>query len=369
MSNTPLDFVTIKGFKSIKSLDNFKLNSLNVIVGANGAGKSNFIAFFRLLSALMEGNLNRFIRDSGGANDQLHLGAKHTKKIEFSTRFSDWGYRFDLVSTPNNDVALQDEARFYLLGSSGWWKLGDNSLGQSNMVAEIKNNTSDRRNALPVYNAITSWKIYHFHDTSSTAPMRKYEIVQDNKSLRTDAANIGAFLLKLKNDFQSEYKEITNAIKLVTPFFDDFQLEPRKSGEKEEVNLSWHQKGSDYPMQPYHLSDGSIRFICLATALLQPNPPSTIIIDEPELGLHPAAIAILAELIKSASERTQVVIATQSPELINHFSIDDIIVANRKDSATTLTRLKEEDFESWLEDYSIGELWNKNIITGGPVHE
>lgn len=199
--------------------------------------------------------------------------------------------------------------------------------------------------------------------------MRGYEIVQDNKVLRTDAANIGAFLLKLKQQHSRSYQEILNAIRLVIPFFDDFILEPQESGAKQQVNISWSQKDSDYPMQPYHFSDGSIRFICLATALLQPNPPSTIIIDEPELGLHPAAIVLLAELIQVASERTQVVVATQSPALIDHFAIEDIIVANREDGSSTFKRLKEQDFIVWLENYSIGELWTKNVIAGGPVYE
>lgn len=367
--SSPLNTVTIKGFKSIQEMEDFKLNDLNIIVGANGAGKSNFISFFKLFKSLMDGNLNRYVRDSGGANDLLFLGPKQTQKIEFSARFGTRGFRFNLVSTPSNNIAIEDEARYYESSQNGWWTLGDSSEGLSKMVSEVKNNSSDSQYSKPVYDAISSWKIYHFHDTSPTAPMRGYEIVQDNSALRTDASNVGAFLLKLKNEFSSKYKEIVNAVKLVTPFFDDFQLEPRKSGSKEEVNLSWLQKGSDYPMQPYHFSDGSIRFVCLATALLQPNPPSTIIIDEPELGLHPAAIAILAELIKAASDRTQVVIATQSPELINFFSIEDIIVANRKEGATSFSRLKEADYTDWLEDYSIGELWNKNIITAGPVNE
>ena len=156
---------------------------------------------------------------------------------------------------------------------------------------------------------------------------------------------------------------------MVTPFFDDFVLESRQSGEKEEINLSWTQKGSDYPMQPYHLSDGSIRFISLATALLQPNPPSTIIIDEPELGLHPAAIVILAELIQQAAQRTQVIVATQSPALIDQFGINDIVVVNRKEGASSFERLNEKDFSEWLKNYSVGELWTKNVIAGGPVYE
>ena len=146
-------------------------------------------------------------------------------------------------------------------------------------------------------------------------------------------------------------------------------MEPRQVGKKEEINISWTQKGSDYPLQPYHLSDGSIRFICLAAALLQPEPPSTIIIDEPEIGLHPAAITILAELIQQAAQRTQLIIATQSPALIDQFGIDDIVVVNRKDGASLFERLNEDDLFNWLESYSIGELWSKNVITGGPVYE
>jgi len=237
------------------------------------------------------------------------------------------------------------------------------------MVAEVQQQKPDARFSQPVYDSIRSWQIYHFHDTSATAAMRGYEIVQDNAILRADAANIGPFLLKLKQDHKDAYTSIIGAIKLVTPFFDDFVLEPRKSGEKEEVNISWFQQGSDYPMQPYHLSDGSIRFICLATALLQPKPPTTIIIDEPELGLHPAAIVILAELIQSATSRTQVIVATQSPALIDQFEIDDIIVVKRKDGASTFERLEEKDFSQWLEDYSVGELWAKNVISGGPAYE
>ncbi|QMV16754.1 AAA family ATPase [Vibrio spartinae] len=367
--SSSLDKITIKGFKSIQALEDFELNTLNIIVGANGAGKSNFVAFFKLLSALIDGKLNRFVRDSGGASDLFFCGPKVTKKIEFATHFGSRGFRFNLVATPSNDAAIEDEARYYKNDRTGWWNLGDSSGGTSKMVSEVEQNTPDAKFSKPVYDAIASWKIYHFHDTSSTAPMRGEEIIQDNKILRWDASNIGAFLLKLKSDYPSAYKDIVNAIKLVTPFFDEFLIEPFKRGEKEVVNLTWLQKGSDYPMQPYHLSDGSIRFICLATALLQPNPPATMIIDEPELGLHPAAISILAELIKAASERTQVVVATQSPELINYFSIEDIIVANRQGGASTFNRLQVEDYQEWLEDYSVGELWNKNVIAGGPVNE
>lgn len=365
-----LDKLTIKGFKSIRELKDFELTNLNVIIGGNGAGKSNLISFFRMLRALVDGNLNRYVKENGGAGDLLFNGRKVTKQMEFETRFGSRGYRFKLTPSPNDTCSLEDEARFYSGGSAGWWKLGDSPDGSSQMVEEVLKDKRDAKHSRPVYNAISSWQIYHFHDTSSTAAMRHYEIVQDRKALRTDAANIAPFLLKLKKKKDRKaYDEILNAVRMVAPFFDDFLLEPRESGAKQEVNLSWTQKGSDYPMQPYHFSDGTIRFICLATALLQPDPPSTIIIDEPELGLHPAAISILAELIEAASKNTQVIVATQSPELIDQFSVKDIVVVNREDGASTFKRLKEEDFSVWLQDYSVGELWTKNVIAGGPDYE
>ncbi|WP_293680869.1 AAA family ATPase, partial [Thiolapillus sp.] len=215
------------------------------------------------------------------------------------------------------------------------------------------------------------WMVYHFHDTSPTAPMRRSEIVEDNQRLRNNGSNIAPFLLRLK---QSEslyryYQEVVNATRLILPFFDNFRLDVFQQGEADKVKLSWQQKGSDYPLQPYHLSDGSIRFICLATALLQPDPPSAIVIDEPELGLHPEAIRILAELITDAAQRTQVILATQSPLLIDQFAIDDIVVVNRKDGQSTFERLSEQDFSQWLEDYSVGELWTRNVIQGGTSDE
>ena len=222
-----------------------------------------------------------------------------------------------------------------------------------------------------VYEAIASWMVYHFHDTSSTAPMRRSEIVEDNRILRSDGANIAPFLLGLKNSeaHRARYREIVEATRLILPFFDDFLLDAVTMGEAEKVRLSWSQRGSDFPMQPYHLSDGSIRFICLATALLQPRPPSTIVIDEPELGLHPEAIRVLGELIRDGAERTQIIVATQSPLLIDQFSVEEVVVVNRKEGQSLFERLDRDAFSRWLEEYSLGDLWVRNVIQGGSNHE
>ncbi len=383
--------ISIKGFKSIRELDNFELRPLNIIVGANGAGKSNLIQIFRMLLAMTQKNFQNFISTNGGADSFLHNGLKQTPKISIGFEFNSGSasaqgsnfYNFELTPTVDERFLISESKRYYIYSDryygppsaeSRLYDLKDEkaSVGQGHGVGYF------------VYRSISHWMVYHFHDTSPYAPMRRSEIIDDHEKLRGDASNIAPFLYYLRKEeikkddvmtinFSSErnacYKKIVEAVRLVIPFFDDFRLDTFIQGESEKVKLSWKQIGSDYPMQPYHLSDGSIRFICLATALLQPNPPSTIIIDEPELGLHPEAIGVLAELIKLAAKKTQVIVATQSPLLLDQFSIEDIIVARRKDGASTFERLKEDDYSSWLEDYTVGELWTKNVIQGGTSHE
>ncbi|MDR2855564.1 MAG: AAA family ATPase [Methanomicrobiales archaeon] len=348
------------------------MKNLNVLVGANGTGKSNFISFFKMLHSLMDGNIAHYVRMNGGMSDILYNGPKNTEKMEFEMRFGIRGYRFTLIPTIKDGVALANEARFYEHGESGWWRLGDSDDTLPLLIKEVESETQDSKYSKPVYNAIQSWKIYHFHDTSSNAPMRGWEIVEDNETLRQNASNIAPFLLRLRKEYKEEYREIVRVCQIVMPYLKDFLLTIQvygNSNEIKKVNLSWRTKNSDFPMQPHHLSDGTIRFICLATALLQPKLPTTLIIDEPELGLHPEAIRILGELIQSAAERTQIIVATQSPLLIDQFNVDDIVVVNRRGEESVFERLNRSNFDTWLEDYSAGELWVKNVIPGGISYE
>ena len=340
------------------------------MIGGNGAGKSNLVDLFSMLRAMVDEDFSNFVTRRGGPDDFLFNGPKQTRSIEAEFKFGDNSYSFELEPTASESFLIKVEKERYLDYS---WTIIGKGKHESN-ITERSNERSVRYPNSPgvgyyIYRAISNWVVYHFHDTSATAPMRRSEITADNVRLRSGASNIAPFLMELREDDTECYEEVVATIRLVTPFFNDFILKPTKKGEKELVNLSWKQKGSDYPMQPYHFSDGTIRFVCLATALLQPDPPSTIVIDEPELGLHPYAIEILAELIQAASERTQVIVSTQSPPLVDNFSPEDIIVVRREDGASTFKRLDSKELSHWLDDYSLGDLWRKNIVAGGPVHE
>ena len=374
-----LERLSVTGFKSIRELKDFPLNDLNVFVGANGAGKSNLIELFRMLSAMSEKNFSKFILAHNGADGFLFNGPKVTAAISAEFVFTSHSpfskgpniYRFEATPTTDGRTFLLSEEREYVTTSPRAY----GPAAEESRLRDKKDEKSwdERWNGVGhfVYESISNWMVYHFHDTGANAPMRRYEIVEDCQRLRSDASNIAPFLLRLKTNpsLSRHYTEIANAVRLVIPFFDDFRLDVYQMGEAEKVALSWQQKGSDFPMQPFHLSDGSIRFICLAATLLQPTPPSMIIIDEPELGLHPEAIGILSELIQDAAKRTQVIVATQSPLLLDQFAIEDIVVVNRKDGQSTFERLERADYDQWLESYSVGQLWTKNVIQGGTTNE
>ena len=367
-----IERLTVKGFKSIRDMSDFPLGDINIIVGANGAGKSNFVQLFRMVRAMLRKDFQNFVAKHGGASSFLYNGLKATKSVDAEFDFGKNSYRFTLVPTADETFTISEQRKFEI---SGWRTYGDGY--KESRIDDEKHEVSSFYGSGAgigwyVYDAISRWVVYHFHDTSDSAPMRQSEIVEDCAYLREDAANIAPFLKALREDGpegKKSYGEIVDAVRLVMPFLDDFTLTPINFGPATKVKLTWKQKGTDYPFQPYHLSDGAIRFICLATALLQPKPPSTIIIDEPELGLHPQAISILADLIKAAASRTQVIVATQSPLLVDQFSIGDIIIAKRKDGATTFERLNDDDYSAWLEDFTLGELWTRNVIEGGPIHE
>jgi len=265
---------------------------------------------------------------------------------------------------------MKQESTLYTRGG-GWWDHG--SGGFESQLKQWKDSKTGLYRGKGVesyiYDAISSWLVYHFHDTSMTAPMRRDQSIRDRRELNPDASNIAAFLLRLKNSHKEHYQKIRETIQLVAPFFDDFVLEPEQKGGNEVVRLEWRQKGSSYPYQPWQLSDGTIRFICLATALLQPNPPSTVVIDEPELGLHPFALEVLAGSFRDVSGRTQLIVSTQSATLLNHFEPEEIIVVDRVEGASRFRRLDSESLSEWLKDYSMGELWQKNVFDGGPSLE
>ena len=375
-----IDTITLEGFKSIRSLEDFKLGKVNVLIGANGSGKSNFVSFFSLLREMVEGRLEKAVNKAGGADVHLFLGPKITKEMVAKLEFGGDHYEFSLEPTTDNRLIFGGEWIKHYAPPQGLAAIVNHSIGSGHSESKLKECAEGGWNcqediltaASYIDDAISNWVVYHFHDTSAAAAMRRTGRVQDNEQLRPEGENLAAFLLRLREEEKDTYDFVVDTIRLAAPFFGDFKLRPRPTLGKgdETVGLAWRQKDSDYPFHASQLSDGTLRFIALATVLLQPNPPATVLIDEPELGLHPQALDVLANLILQAQNRTQLIVSTQSAPLLNAFEPDQIVVIDREEGESRFRRLKTDDLREWLgQDYTLGDLWQKNVYGGGITHE
>jgi predicted ATPase len=366
---TTLDYITVKGFKSIASIDKLALDPVNVLIGANGSGKSNFIEIFSFLHAIREGELQKYVRRAGGAEQLLHFGSKTTEEIEIKVSFGGGVNQYRVVLKPTDDDSLYPDEEYTYF----WEKKKHEQPFSKALIPKDDGREagiSDPRAtgvADWVRHRLGMWRIYHVHDTSSSSPMRKTAQLNDNEFLRPDGSNLASFLYLLSRNAPDHFRMIVNSIRRVAPFFNDFNLRPDPLN-KETIRLDWKHRNSDQYFGPAALSDGTLRFIALATLFLQPNEykPSVILVDEPELGLHPYAITLLASLISQASLKTQVILSTQSALLLDHFEPNQVLVADRVESGTRLERLDPRPLAEWLEEYSLGQLWEKNEIGGRP---
>ncbi len=362
-----LEHISIRGYKSIRQAD-VPLRPLNVLIGSNGAGKSNFISAFRLLNRVAEKGLQLAVGKSGGADSILYHGRKKTHELVFELRWSNSnGYACSLVPATDGSLVFADEACSYRPKQFGRAQPYTVDLGGGHRETKVPEeaNRNPGKVADYVLARLRSWRIYHFHDTSVSAGVKQLGDLNDNRALRDDASNLAAFLFLLRETDPDRYDLIVRTVRLVAPFFGDFILRPSPFNENK-IRLEWREIDSDSYFGADDFSDGTLRFICLSTLLLQPTAylPTTILIDEPELGLHPYAIVLLSGLLKQASARVQVIVATQSVPLVDQLEPSDLIVVDREDGQSVFSRPEAGALEEWLEDFSLGELWQKNVLGG-----
>ncbi len=363
-----LESISIKGFKSIASVENLPLNAINIVIGPNGSGKSNFIGVFSFLHSIREGHLQDYVAKAGGAEKILHFGSKVTPKLSIKISFLNEQNQYALDLQPTNtDELIPASELAYFWNRSRYPNPYGESLARVGKEAGISTTTQQSKTASYVRRHLDSWRLYHFHDTSSTSPMKKTADINDNRYLRPDGSNLAAFLYYLLKEHPDSYSLIRRTIQRIAPFFDDFLLEPQKLN-SEKIRLEWRHRNSESYFDASSLSDGSLRFIALATLFLQPenHRPSVILVDEPELGLHPYAITMLASLVKQASVKTQVILSTQSPLLLDNFRPEEVLVADLVNGGTEFIRLDSVKLASWLEHYSLGQLWEMNEFGGRP---
>ena len=353
--------LSIRGYKSIENQE-VSLDKINILIGGNGIGKTNFISVFDLMRSLYDRNLQAYVLKKGGANKLLYMGKKKTQQIIIDLEFEKGGFRnrfmVDLGESQDSLIISETKTAFYN-------KVWHYQKCDSNKV-EASISSDKAGQAYYVSDLMRQFRVFHFHDAGDSSPMKGKSNIDDNITLSRDGSNIASYLFYLQERHPKAFKRIEMAVQSVSPFFAGFALAPDRLN-PQVIQLEWKQHGvDDLYFNAYQLSDGTLRFICLATLLLQPNPPKTIIIDEPELGLHPMAINKLSAMIKKASEYSQIIVSTQSVSLVDNFEAEDILVVDMKEQASIFKRLKNEQLSVWLEDYSLGEVWEKNLIGGQP---
>lgn len=372
--------LTVKGFRSLKSVENLELKAFNVLIGANGAGKSNLLEFFRMLHlafANTNGNLQAYVAREGRASSLLYYGPKFTRNIDASLKFDGdlgWSqYDFSLTWGAPDELFYASELLTYQGKRDSHPKEMQLGSGQREtnvlLLADEANDRWERKTARVFRSRLRSICAYHFHDTSDEAYIRQSRDIQQEGHLTRNGGNLAAFLFGLKEKNNFYFRRILSTVQLIAPYIADFVLEPEPNNR---VLMGWRDRSGDI-FGPHQLSDGTLRTIALVTALLQPEEmmPSIMLFDEPELGLHPLGIKIVASLLNAASEKSQVIVATQSPLLIRDYDPSDIIVVEREEDReghgeSVIKRLNTDDLTGWLEDYDLGQLYEKNVTGGGP---
>jgi predicted ATPase len=362
--------LTLRGFKTFHDLSDFEPGLLTVLIGPNGAGKSNFISFFRLLSWSLAppGNLQTHVGQLGGASALLHDGPAKTREIEAAltveTESGQNDYEFRL-SYAAGDALLYVEERYRfaptdLATEAGWTEL-EPGHREAKLIHEAEWGKPTARTILAL---LRNLRVFQFHNTSWTARIRTKWSEDDGRWLKEDAANLGPFLYRLRNDEPRYYRRIVQTVRLILPFFADFELEP----EHGKILLRWLERDSDVVFSAAQAADGMLRAMALVALLLQPERdlPNVLILDEPELGLHPHAMNVIAGLVRSASTSVQVILATQSVALLNYFEPEEVVVVDRVGRESKFHRLDTASLGEWLEEYSLAELWEKNVLGGRP---
>ena len=370
-----IDSVHIKGFRSLADVKINGLPRAAVLIGANGSGKSNFIRFFEMMSWMISRRLNEFIQRQGGADDQLFGSSKVSPYMDATltmrTGVGRCDYRFTLAHAHPDRLIFTDEAFRFSLNNhpakGAWQHIGSGHpearLIEVRAASEPVGVNRTTAENLSVW-LLRTCSVYQFHDTSGGSSFKKRWDAEDSDYLRPDGGNLAAILLRLEREDIQRFEMICRHIGRALPVFDRFQIEESYG----KVLLRWKAKGMDKTFGAHLTSDGSLRFFALVTLLNLPPEmlPAVVLLDEPELGLHPTAVTLVGGMVKSLSRERQVIVATQSPLFVDTFSLDDIVVLELQAGRTEVRRLDENEYQRWLNDYTTGELWQKNLLGGCP---
>ena len=366
--------------------ENVLLGPLNVLIGPNGSGKSNFLDAFDVLRTVPD-DIASSIRTGGGVHEWLWKGAPQGASASIETviehprweqnfryvfSFGEVGQRFEImderIENEHPDQGHTSPACYYRFnGGHPVLNVNDESRYLKQEDVDLSSSILAQRKDPDQYPELTYLgqafrKIRIYRDWSfgrHTAPRLPQKADLPNDILEPDASNLGLVLNRLRRDPVVK-KRLLDALHALYDGIDDYDVQIE--GGTVQV---FFQEGR-FPIPATRLSDGTLRYLCLLTILCHPSPPPLICLEEPELGLHPDILPTLADLMKEASERTQLIVTTHSDILVDAMSDrpECVWVCEKDSSGTSMRHLDGEQLKPWLEQYRLGELWTRGEIGG-----
>jgi predicted ATPase len=260
--------LSLEGFKTIKHQENLEFDqNINLFIGANGSGKSNLLSFFEMMSFMMTNHFQQYLVENGFASTLLYFGSKITSQIEamivFTFQTGESRYEFKLSHIAGDTLVFAQES----IDDKNHEKPQKITLCGGNKETELEALSLEKQATIAkeIKSFLLSISIFHFHDTSKNAWLKQARAIEDNAYLKSDAGNLASFLYCLKEEYPKHYNKIKLIIRQITPFFDDFVLNPNKN---DYILLKYKKMGSDMEFGAFRLSDGVLRFMALATLLI-----------------------------------------------------------------------------------------------------
>ena len=382
---TRVDRVRIRGYRSLLDVD-LPLHGLNVLIGPNGAGKTSLIEVFLLLADAMNERLASALSDLGGIAQVLtrDVGDSVLLELEAPSKAFPHPLRYELEIAPlgvgyeiKRERLSQEQTRgperpfvfvdnvpgrprFFWEGAlvAPTWEFDEKETALAQMSRTLRTypETEELRRGLA--------SVAHFAtlDVSKRAVVRLPQELRPVSAPGANGQDLYAFLYTLRADHPDRYERLQDILRVAFPGFRQAEFPLVASGQ---ATMAWYDVFSK-PLYPPQLSEGTLRFIWLAALLLSPNPPGITLIDEPEVSLHPELLRLLAGLLQEASMRTQLIVATHADRLIRWLKPDEVLIADKSEGASTLTRADTLDLKQWLEEYTLDELWLMGEIGGRP---
>jgi predicted ATPase len=396
------DYIKIEGFRSFKKVE-LEVPRLAVLIGPNGGGKSNFLDLLTLMAEAGNMQLANGVAKRGGfANIAFGFDPQVELRVEMrfkaalpakaegqsgderpDVRFSMTARGLAFQAVLVHEVVAQESGKqpslsaemlsrgpagavFRVMSESG--ALTDKRVGvASNELAITQvRNSSEYPAAAFVLGEFTGWRVYRDIDVGSTSPVRQPALIRPGIQLLPDGSNLSSVLYAIQQDYPDDWQDVLEILRTAYPEFVKLTV-PAQGGDGK-VLLRWFEKPFDRHggISANFLSDGTLKLLCLLAILKSPDPPPLICIDEPELGLHPDWIKLVAELLQVAAMRTQVIVATHSPHIVAKLEPEQVIVAEKVDGETRLERQDRQDLEKWLKDFNLSELWLAGQLGGRP---